>query len=66
MWLFNPSSTTYVKHFMTVVSNTHNSNYEKNTYTAGYYNTTSAINAIQFSMSSGNIDDGTIYLYGIK
>jgi hypothetical protein len=66
MWLFNPSSTTFVKHFMTVVSNTHNSNYEKNTYTAGYYNTTSAINAIQFSMSSGNIDDGTIYLYGIK
>ena len=65
MWFFNPSSTTYVKHFITVVSNCHNADLEKNTYTAGYYNTTSAINAIQFSMSSGNIDDGTIYLYGI-
>ncbi len=66
MWLFNPSSATYVKHFMTVVSNTHNGNYEKNTYTAGYYNTTSDIDAMQFTMSSGNIDAGTIKLYGIK
>ena len=65
MWFFNPSSTVFVKHFITVVSNCHNANYEKNTYTAGYYNTTSAINAIQFSMSSGNIDDGTIYMYGV-
>jgi hypothetical protein len=38
---------------------------KKNTYTAGYYNTTSAINAVQFSMSSGNIDAGTIYMYGV-
>ena len=66
MWLFNPSSTTFVKHFMTVVSNTHNSNYEKNTYTAGYYNTTSDIDAMQFTFSSGNIDAGTFKLYGIK
>ena len=66
MWLFNPSSTTFVKHFMTVVSNTHNSNYEKNTFTAGYYNTTSDLDAMQFSMSSGNIDSGKIKLYGIK
>ena len=66
MFLFNPSSTTFVKHFMSVVSNTHNSNYEKNSYTGGYYNTTSAIDAIQFTMSSGNIDAGTIKLYGIK
>ena len=66
MWLFNPSSATYVKHFMTVVSNTHNGNYEKNTYTAGYFNTTSDIDAMQFTMSSGNIDAGTIKLYGIK
>jgi len=66
MFLFNPSSTTFVKHFVSVVSNTHNSNYEKNSYTGGYYNTTSAIDAIQFTMSSGNIDAGTIKLYGIK
>ena len=66
MFLFNPSSTTFVKHFMSVVSNTHNGNYEKNTYTAGYYNTTSDVDAVQFSYSSGNIDSGTIKLYGIK
>ena len=64
--LFDPSSTTFVKHFLTVVSNSHNSDYEKNTYTGGYYNTTSDIDAVQFTMSSGNIDAGTIKLYGIK
>jgi len=66
MWLFNPSSATYIKHFIIVVSNTHNGNYEKNTYTSGYYNTASDIDAIQFTFSSGNIDAGTIKLYGIK
>ena len=66
MMLFNPSSTTFVKHFTTVVSNSHNSNYVKNTYTAGYYNNTNDIDAMQFSFSSGNIDSGIIKLYGIK
>jgi hypothetical protein len=37
-----------------------------NNFIAGYGNTTTAVNAIQFKMASGNIDDGTIYLYGIK
>ena len=66
--LFNPSSTTYVKHF---IANTNGylasgaNNFSVNGYVAGYGNTTSAINAIQFKMSSGNFD-GTIYLYGIK
>ena len=50
----------------TVVSNSHNSNYVKNTYTAGYYNNTNDIDAMQFSFSSGNIDSGIIKLYGIK
>ena len=66
MWLFNPSSTVFVKHFMTVVSNCHRNDYEKNTFTGGYYNTTSDLDAMQFSFSSGNIDDGKIKLYGIK
>ena len=65
-FLFSPSSTTFVKHFLSVVSNSHNSDYIKNTYTAGYYNTTSDIDAVQFTYSSGNIDAGTIKLYGIK
>ena len=48
------------------VSNYHHGDYEKNTYTGGYYNTTSDVDAIKFFMSSGNIDSGTIKLYGIK
>jgi hypothetical protein len=65
--IFNPSSTTYVKHF---ISNVHLYDHSvggsRNMFVAGYANTTSAINAIQFKMSAGNIDAGTIYLYGIK
>ena len=62
--LFNPSSTTYVKHFISTTNNM-KLTYSINSYIAGYGNTTSAINAIQFKMASGNMD-GTIYLYGIK
>jgi hypothetical protein len=63
--LFNPSTTTYVKHFIARTSAT-DGTYEVDSYVAGYLNTTSAINAIQFKMSSGNIDDGIIKLYGVK
>ena len=58
--LFNPSST-YVKHYMSRVVAT----YATEAYSAGYFNTTSAINAIRFQMSSGNIDDGIIKMYGV-
>jgi hypothetical protein len=64
-WLFNPSSTTYVKHFMATTNNMHPQPMSLNERVAGYFNTTSAINAIDFKMSSGNIDDGTISLYGL-
>jgi hypothetical protein len=63
--LFNPSSTTYVKHFIITASACDADDAMVNHYFAGYFNTTSAINAIQFKMSSGNIDDGTILMYGI-
>jgi len=63
--LFNPSSTAYVKHFISVSQNYHAANYSINPYIAGYFNTTSAINAIQFKMNSGNIDVGTIKMYGV-
>jgi hypothetical protein len=62
--LFNPASTTYVKHFIATTIENHSSNYPNNVYVAGYGNTTSACNAIQFKMDSGNFD-GTIYLYAI-
>ena len=66
--LFNPSSTTYVKHFISSSNNYVDTTvvYSTNDYVAGYFNTTSAINAIRFQMSSGNIDDGVIKMYGVK
>jgi hypothetical protein len=63
--LFNPSSTTFVKHFLITTSGYQADNYIQNRYYGGYFNTTSAIDAIQFKMSSGNIDAGTIKLYGV-
>jgi hypothetical protein len=64
--LFNPASTTYVKHFIANTSDYVINSYNRNTFIAGYGNTTSAVNAIQFKFSSGNIDDGIIKLYGVK
>jgi len=70
LWLFNPSSTTYVKHFMGRVARAGDSDLQGDNYGAGYFNTTSAIDAIRFGFSAsgslnGNIDDGTITMYGI-
>ncbi len=62
--LFNPSSTTHVKHFISNNSNLIYLDYAFNNFMAGYGNTTSAINAVQFKMTSGNFD-GDICLYGI-
>ena len=65
MYLFNPSSTTFVKHFTARASVTQPSLAE-DVYSSGYINTTAAVTAVQFSMASGNIDSGTFKLYGIK
>ena len=64
--LFNPSSTTFVKHFLFTGNNYNQDDFLINAFVGGYGNTTSAVNAVQFSMESGNIDSGTIKLYGIK
>ena len=65
--LYDPSSTTYIKHFTCVTSqNTFNGENCMNNYVAGYFNTTSAIDAIQFKFASGNVDAGDICLYGIN
>ena len=63
--LFNPSSTTFVKHFIGSTNMYNNSDYTMNQYFAGYGNTTSAVDAIIFRFNSGNIDAGDICLYGI-
>ena len=64
--LFNPSSTTFVKHWIAKTQFAHASDRSYGMYTAGYFNTTSAIDEIQFKMDGGNTDAGDICLYGIN
>jgi len=64
--LFNPSSTTFVKHFIGTFQVYDPDDYSSTGFFAGYFNTTSAIDEIQFKMHSGDIDAGTITLYGIN
>ena len=62
--LYNPASTTYVKHWTSTFNLVEASNTSMNQYHAGYFNTTTAINAIQFKMGSGNLD-AVIKQYGL-
>ena len=66
--LFNPSSTTFVKHFISKANyvDVSGSPLSINFHIGGYCNVTAAIDGVQFSCASGNIDSGTIKLYGIK
>ena len=63
--LFDPSNTTFVKHFISNMNRTYFGDYTGQDLVAGYFNTTSAIDAVQFKMNSGNIDAGTIKMYGV-
>ena len=64
--LFEPSSTTFVKHFIIESQGLQSVNTSKHSFIAGYCNTTTAIDGIRFQFSSGNIDSGTFKLYGIS
>ena len=64
--VFNPSSDTFVKHFISTNSYTQNANILFNSFLGGYFNTTSALDAFQFAMSTGDMDAGTISLFGIS
>ena len=68
LFIFNPSSTTFVKHYLSVTNGMTDGSppYSEVRYRAGYFNTTTALTRIQFKMDSGNIDAGTIKMYGIK
>jgi len=63
--LFEPSSTTFVKHYILRANNAVYVDMSDERFTGGYFNTTSAVDAIDFKMSSGNIDAGTIQMFGI-
>jgi len=64
--LFDPSNTTFVKHFISRVHGYTNNDYAIDDFAAGYINTTTAITRIRFKFASGNIDSGTFKLYGVK
>jgi len=64
--LYDPSNTTFATHFMANSQGNIDTNYSVNTHIGGYFNTTSAIDAIQFKMNSGNVDSGIIKLYGVS
>ena len=69
MHLFDPSNTTFVKHFIARTTNLYQesgTSYAFQFNYAGYGNTTSAIDAVIFQMDSGNIESGTIKLYGVS
>jgi len=63
--IFNPASTTFVKHFIGRNQYYYYDDYSMDVFTAGYFNTTTALTRVRFKMSSGNIDAGDICLYGI-
>ena len=64
LWLFNPSNTIYVKHFYSRSNHQEPRDWSVDAFTAGYFNNTSAIDAIQFKMSSGDMDS-VIKMYGV-
>jgi len=66
LFLFGPSSTTFVKNFLCRTSRVDAGDYAVDIFMSGYFNTTSAIDAIQFKMDAGTIDSGTIEMYGIN
>ena len=64
--LFNPSDPTFVKHFTCRIAGVTSADSAQDDYRAGYFNTSSGIDAIQFKMSTGNIDSGDILLFGLN
>jgi len=66
IYLFNPSSTTFVKHFISHTNIRDYTNDCRTLFVAGYLNTTSAVDAVRFTFISSNVDDGIFKLYGIQ
>jgi hypothetical protein len=63
--IFDPSNTTFVKHFIGQVSAVNDGDFNHNVFASGYFNTTSAITGIRFIMDSGTMQAGTIKMYGV-
>ena len=65
MFLFNPSSTVFIKHFISRIQTVQTNAQSMENYASGYCNVTAAIDAVQFTSSSGTLDAGQIKLYGL-
>ena len=66
LFLFSPSSTTFAKHFISRGQTVQTASTSREDYVAGYCNTTTAIDGVQFKFSSGDIDSGVIKMYGLS
>jgi len=64
LWLFNPSNTTYVKHWYCTTQIHHPDSQSRQSFIGGYFNDTNDIDAVQFKMNTGNFD-GTVKMYGV-
>ena len=65
LYLFEPSSTTFLKHFFARSLTYTANNHAYDLYVGGYFNTTTAITRVQFKYDSDTIDSGTIKMYGV-
>ena len=63
--LFDPSNTTFVKHYLIRAAHSSNSDYARDQFISGYFNTTSAIDALKFEMRTGNIEIAVLKMYGV-
>jgi len=66
LYVFSPSSTTYVKQFLFRGTTFASNDYAYDSYTAGYFNVTTALSQIQFKATAGNLDTGTLKMYGLS
>tara|TARA_R100000030_G_C3237814_1_gene119912 strand:- start:581 stop:1204 length:624 start_codon:yes stop_codon:yes gene_type:complete len=66
IYIFNPSSTTFMKHFISRANSMSEYPGSTDNYCAGYANTTSAVTGVRFHAVSSNTISGTFLLYGIK
>jgi len=64
--VFNPSSSVFVKHWISNFCISHNEDLVSTRHNAGYFNTQTALTRFQFKFASGNIDSGQILLFGLS
>jgi hypothetical protein len=64
--LFDPSNTTFVKHYIARACHSSNADYARDQFISGYFNTTSAIDALKFEMRTGNIETAVLKMYGVS